>query len=168
MYFKNFDFQNILKDINRTFISELSELLDYLEPPLIDKEKLEIICTKENDREYVKVNIPHKVKRKFDLSINFDGIESTVYLADACFHFLEYSLEGEMINDTVNIVAEIMQNTIEAHTYYKGKKVVKIKLYFVNENGEKELFQCSFYHIISLLNPFQKLHEEIEIGSFSH
>lgn len=59
-----------------------------------------------------------------------------------------------------------MKTTIEVHTFYKGKKVVKIQPYFMSEDGKKEYLQGSFYNYLTLLNPFLKVRKVVETGSF--
>ncbi|GAA0177100.1 hypothetical protein SH2C18_03860 [Clostridium sediminicola] len=116
--------------------------------------------------EYTRVYIPHKTKSILDISIEFDEIECIIEIAQAHFHFQEYEDDNERIEDVISLVSKIMKTTIEVHTFYKGKKVVKIQPYFMSENGKKEPFQVSLYNYLALINPFLKVRKVVKRGSF--
>lgn len=127
MYFQNFSLQSISSDINKTFIERLSYLLERLDSPLVDKEKIELTCRIENNDEYIRVYILHTTKEILNLLIEHNEIESTVELADAKFNFHEYREDNERVEDVINLISKIMHTTIEIHTFYKDKKIVKRK-----------------------------------------
>lgn len=166
MYFKDFKPQDISTDIGKTFIIKLSDLLERLNPPLVDKERIKITFKIDHKEEYIKVYIPHKTKGILDLLIEHDEIDSTVELADADFNFQEYSDDNDRIEDVISLITKIMQTTIEVHSFYQGKKVTKRKPYFVSKKGEKEPFQVSFHNLLILINPFLIVRKVVERGSF--
>jgi hypothetical protein len=166
LYFENFNIKDISTDIGKGFIENLSHLLECLNPPLVDKEKIEIRRSLVNNEEYIKVYIPHKTKRVFDLLIEHDELESTVKLADANFHFQEYEDDNERIEDVINLVSKIMQSTIQIHTFYKGGKIIIRSPYLVSNDGKKEPFQTSFHNLLTLINPFLMIRKAVERDSF--
>lgn len=166
MYFEDFNIHNISTDIGKAFIKELSYLLERLNPPFLNKEKIKITCRLENNEEYIKIYLPHKTKRILDLLIEHGEIDSTVELANANFDFQEYGDDNDRIEDVVSLVSKIMQTTIEVHTFYKGKKIVKRQPYFVSNEGSKEPFQTSFQNLLTLINPFLIVKNVVERGSF--
>lgn len=166
MYFDNCNLQDISTDAGRKFIKNLSNLLESLNPPLIDRERLEIDCKVDNKDEYIEIFIPHKTKEFLDLSIYFDEIEITVQLGHSSFRFQEYRDDNQRIDDVISLILKIMQITIEVNTFYKGKELVKIQPYFLSESGKKEPLQCSYWNLLTLINPFIKARKIVEKGSF--
>jgi len=166
LYFENFNIKDISTDIGKAFIENLSHLLECLNPPLVDKEEIEIRCSRVNNEEVIKVYIPHKTHKVLDISIEHDELESTVELADANFHFQEYKDDNERIEDVINLVSKIMQNTIEVHTFYKGGKIIIRSPYLVNKDGKKEPFQTSFHNLLTIINPFLMIRKTVERDSF--
>jgi hypothetical protein len=166
LYFDNFNLQEVSIESGKVFIKKLSDLLASLNPPLIDRKKIKIVCEFNNNDEYIEISIPHRTNRIFDLLIYFDEIESTVQLAYANFHFQEYREDNRRIEDVMTLILKIMQVNIEVNVFYKGEKIVKIKPYFLNDGDKKEPFQCSYWNLLSLINPFLKGHKVVERGSF--
>lgn len=154
--------------MGKVFIEKLSYLLECLNPPLVDKDKIEITCRMVNNEEYISVYIPHKIKRTLDLLIEHDELDSTVKLADANFNFQEYKDDNERIEDVISLVSRIMQNDIEVHTFYKGGKVIIRSPYLVTAEGKKEPFQLSVHNLLTLLNPFLMIKKVVERDSFFH
>lgn len=166
MYFDNFDIQDISTDACKNFINKLSNLFICLNPSLIDKEKVEIVCKTDYQLECVKVYIPHKTNRNFDLSIEYNELDCTIQLGNSNFHFHELDENKKQIKDIFDLISKIMQADIEIHTFYKANKKIKIKPYIISQSGEKELLQCTYYNCFTLLNPFLKVKEKIERGKF--
>lgn len=166
MYFKDFNIQDVSTEIGKILIIKLSDMLECLNPPFVDKERIEITCKIENNEEHIRVLIPHKTKEILDLLIEHDEIDSTIEVAYAHFNFQEYSDGNDRIEDVITIITKIIQTPIELHTFYKGRKIIKRKPYFVNENGKKEPFQVSYRNILTMINPFLVLRKVVERGSF--
>jgi hypothetical protein len=166
--FDTFDIKVISTDTGKLFIKELLTLFEDMNPCLLDKEKAKIEITIEKGRECISVFLPHKENEKFSLSIDFGDRESIVYFADSHFHIDGYD-DKERIEDIINILTKIMGTLIEVHTFYKGKKLINTKSYFVNKSGELELFQDSIitFNYLLYLNPFLKKRIEIEQVQFS-
>jgi hypothetical protein len=166
--FDTFDIRVVSTDVGKLFIKELFALLEEMKPCLLDKEKAKIEITVEKGRECISVILPHKENGKFSLSIDFGDRESIVYFADSHFH-LDGHDDKERIDDIINILAKIMGSLIEVHTFYKGKKLINTKSYFVSKSVDLELFQDSIFtfNYLLYLNPFLKKWKNIEQVQFS-
>lgn len=166
MYFIDFIFQISTCDNQRNFIEALSKKLEYINPPLIDFEEVEITDVSDKDGKYLKVTIPHKLNKEFNLWIALYDEEVIVFFSEAHQHFEIYGENKEWITEAVNFVSQILSGKVQIHTFYNGNKVIKVKTYFIDNNGEKELVSSCGYLTLALLNPLAKAREEEEIVSF--
>ena len=166
MYFKNFSFSNLATDNQRNFIESLSKKLEYFNPPLIDFEEVKITDELDKDVKYLKVTIPHKLNKEINLWIAVYDEEVIVFFSDAHQHFVLFSENKEWIIEAVYFVSQILSGKFQIHTFYKGNKVIKVKTYFIDNNGEKELVSLCGYPTLAMLNPLAKAREKLEIVSF--
>lgn len=167
MYFKDLNFQSVVAtDNQRRFIKELSEMLEHYAPPLIALYMAKITLEVDKNEEYLKVSLPHKNDESFNLWVAVYDIEVIVFFGDAHQHFEKYGEGNEWIIEAITFILEILKGKLVIHTFYKGDKNIKVKMYFINENGEKELISICSYLNFTFFNPFLKVKEEIQMISF--
>ncbi|MDV3427532.1 MAG: hypothetical protein LIR50_10915 [Bacillota bacterium] len=166
MYFRDFSFDNLTTDNQRRFIEALSKKLEYMDPPLIAFEEVKITDVSDKDGKYLKVIIPHKLKKEFNLWIAVYDKEVIVFFSEAHEHFELYGENDEWIIDAVYFVSHILSGKVEIHTFYKGNKVIKVRTYFIDNPREKELLSSCGHLTLMLLNPFARAREETERVSF--
>ena len=70
MNFNQFNFENADDDVRIEFLLELSDMLTYLNPPLLDFDQINITNEKDNYGDCFKVFIPHKMNKAINLSIS--------------------------------------------------------------------------------------------------
>ena len=156
MNFNDFDFENNDNDDRIEFLSELSNMLEYLKPPLIDYEKFDIMSGTDNYGEYFKVIIPHKNNNTVNLCVSVYFTEIIVFISGEHMHFEHYEKNEEKMIEAICFISEILLGKMEICNYYKGDKLIKVKVYYINEQNKKELISTSNYSNISIFNPFFK------------
>ena len=170
MYFKDFDFEKLMTANQISFVEALSRKLEFMDPPLIAYEEIKLAIQKDKHGEYLKIFIPHKKEKKYDLIVKIYDKMIIVYFLNTNKEF-KYDRENDNINnewiiEAVYFISEIIKGKYEIHIFYKGNKVTKVKMYTANNIGEKEFVFCSIYVNKSFLNPFAKVREISERISF--
>lgn len=163
MYFIGFDLNNAMAtDHQRSFIIELSEMIGHYDFPLLAVDKTKITYEIDKNGDYLKVSLPHRNDESFDLWVAIYDAEAIVFFGNAHQHF-----EGnEWILKTVSFIIKILHGKLEIHTFYKEKKIISMKTYFVNDSGNREFLSSKKFFSLELYNPFIKTREEIKRTSF--
>lgn len=166
-YFKDFNsLNNIITDNQRNFIKELSEMFEHYAFPFIATDSVKITNEIDKSGKYINVSLFHKTEKGFDLSIAMNDKEIIVFLADAHHHFDRFSDGDKWIKEAVDFISLMLQGRFEVQTFYRGNKIIKEKIYYTKDNGEKELISSIGYFNIAFFNPFIKARQEVKRISF--
>lgn len=166
MELEDFTLKNTATSNQTIFIQELLKMIEYYNPPMLSKEQINIIHKSDRRGEYLEISLPHRLEDSFKLWITVYDTEIIVFFNDAHEHFEQYDESNEWILEAVGFLSEVLLGSLETLIYYKGKKAIKVRTYFVNQNGEKELVSSCSFLCLALLNPFQKVRKVMKKVTF--
>ncbi|MHB8158730.1 MAG: hypothetical protein ACYDEQ_15320 [Desulfocucumaceae bacterium] len=138
------------------FIEYLSKTLVSCCPPKLDTTKLSAIYNVK--KKYVKIELPHRFKKEYDLSIVSFDQSIVIWYSDTHEHFdnSEYSNPDDWYENTCGFIYQLFNGKIEVDLTYLNNKPWHAKKYYIDENNRRQFFSVENNFLFALIYLFSK------------
>ncbi len=156
MYFSNLNIKDISHNQEK-FVRLLADLLIHFKDLQIESSETLAKIIEDKASKFLELTIPHKIDKEIEITIAVYDEEIIVFYWTGHTHFDPSPFEEDegdyWIEDAVGFISELLQGNFEIVTTFKGDIPTKVVVYYLTENGEKELVSSTRNLNIATFNP---------------
>lgn len=166
MLLSKIDSSNNLTISQKGFIEYFSKTLVSCLPPKLDTINISTIYNVK--KKFVKIELPHRFKKEYDISIVCFDQSIIIWYSDTHEHFdnNEYSTPDEWYANTCGFIYHLFNGKIEVDLTCLNNKPWHAKKYYIDENNRRQLFSVENNFLFAFIYLFSKRTRIVRIIDF--